>query len=585
MSADDAGVRQPWSAEEDEALRALVQQDGTGDWVQKAETLGERFGHTRSESAMRVRWKKLEMDGRSTTRQLAVGDHVQAVWGGDGRWYAAVVAGVSPGSVTVDWKDGSDTYRKVATEKVRLDAEASGDPASPSELDPDHYDRLHIVEAIVDRRTRGQSRSGKKVVAKGRERQEYRVRWKGYSAEFDTWEGAANLDAALIGKAPTRPCISCPSPAMFTCRTEMARAVSTAEFNANHHRGLRSDATAKPMPKLSELPQRMQRIHDFQAHYTDVAPLERVAHTKMLSEQWVLYKKQDPHWIERAQTDPEYARKAVAEGIISAEDAGALSLEYTGTGKPWSREENALLKQMVKEDGQGVFLRNWPDKAKRLGTDRNPKEVEKQARHLDTTSALVDLIIAHAAATIPAEEAHPETLADLRAELEPLGIKDLKKRAKEAGVNDLDIERAQNKLDGGYWGGASLEPRIPKAPAPMILDKPAPRVKLEWSAEELAVLAEVDPDTQPDWESIAKRLGTEKTWGQLSDKWKRLRYEKSLRQCQVCGTKPAEMALLGECIRRWCPGCAKVHAPDAKRGGCFPQKRVWPKFPFAQPAY
>ena len=80
----------------------------------------------------------------------------------------------------------------------------------------DSYDRLHIVEAIVDRRTRGQSRSGKKVVAKGRERQEYRVRWKGYSAEFDTWEGAANLDASLIGKAPIRPCISCqPSPALF----------------------------------------------------------------------------------------------------------------------------------------------------------------------------------------------------------------------------------------------------------------------------------------------------------------------------------------------------------------------------------
>ena len=153
---------------------------------------------------------------RRRTQQLAVGDHVQAVWGGDGRWYAAVVAGVSRGSVTVDWKDGSDTYRKVATEKVRPEAEASGDPASPSELDPDHYDRLHIVEAIVDRRTRGQSRSGKKVVAKGRERQEYRVRWKGYSAEFDTWEGAANLDPSLIGKAP---CISCqPSPAMFRVR-------------------------------------------------------------------------------------------------------------------------------------------------------------------------------------------------------------------------------------------------------------------------------------------------------------------------------------------------------------------------------
>ena len=356
----------------------------------------------------------------------------------------------------------------------------------------------------------------------------------------------------------------------------MARAVSTAEFNANHHRGLKSDATAKPMPKLSELPQRMQRMHDFQAHYTDVAPLERVAHTKMLSEQWVLYKKQDPAWIERAQTDPLYARKAVAEGIIAAEDAGALSLKYTGTGKPWSREENAQLKRMVKEDGQAWkgLLRNWPDKAKRLGTDRNPKEVEKQARHLDSTCALVDLIIAHATATIPAEEAHPETLADLRAELEPLGVKDLKKRAKEAGVNDLDIERAQNKLDGGYWGGASLEPRIPKAPAPMILDKPAPRVKLEWSAEELAALAEVDPDTQHDWEGVKKRLGTEKTGSQLQTKWTGLQRLKSLKQCQVCGTKPAEMALLGECIRRWCPDCAKIHAPDAKRGGSFPNSRA-----------
>ena len=84
----------------------------------------------------------------------------------------------------------------------------------------------------------------------------------------------------------------------------MVRAVSTAEFNANHHRGLKSDATAKPMPKLSELPQRMQRMHDFQAHYTDVAPLERVAHTKMLSEQWVLYKKQDQYWIEESAKIP-----------------------------------------------------------------------------------------------------------------------------------------------------------------------------------------------------------------------------------------------------------------------------------------
>ena len=94
------------------------------------------------------------------------------------------------------------------------------------------------------------------------------------------------------------------------------------------------------------------------------------------------------------------------------------------------------------------------------------------------------------------------------------------------------------------------------------------------SAGELAALAEVDPDTQHDWEGIKKRLGTTKTGSQLRAKWYGLQHLKSLKQCQVCGTKPAEMALLGECIRRWCPDCAKIHAPDAKRGGCFPNSRA-----------
>ena len=85
-------------------------------------------------------------------------------------------------------------------------------------------------------------------------------------------------------------------------------------------------AEGRPLPKLSELPQSIERFSLFQAHYSGCAPLERVAHTKMLSEQWVLYKKQDPSWIEESAKIP-----AVVVDKCTCRHPGALACMHSLT--------------------------------------------------------------------------------------------------------------------------------------------------------------------------------------------------------------------------------------------------------------
>ena len=85
-------------------------------------------------------------------------------------------------------------------------------------------------------------------------------------------------------------------------------------------------AEGRPLPKLSELPQSIERFSLFQAHYSGCAPLERVAHTKMLSEQWVLYKKQDAHWIEESAKIP-----AVVVDKCTCRRPGALARMHSLT--------------------------------------------------------------------------------------------------------------------------------------------------------------------------------------------------------------------------------------------------------------